>query len=155
MYWFGLRCGAFGWGNAVQAGRSRLSLEFFIDLILPTALCPRGRLSLQQKWVPGIFRGGKGCRCVGLTSLPHPCADCLEIWETERPGTLRPVIVLMHCSRYYAHCLKKMLELASLGSLTRVTSNKHVSHCMSKPQCGSKYYTVNGFPPPFPSYLIQ
>ena len=32
---------------------------------------------------------GKGGRCVGLTTLPHSCADCLEIWEPQIPGTLR------------------------------------------------------------------
>jgi len=32
--------------------------------------------------------GGKGGRCVGLTTLPPSCADCLEIWEPEPPGTL-------------------------------------------------------------------
>ena len=32
--------------------------------------------------------GGKGGRCVGLTTLPPSCADCLEIWESEPPGTL-------------------------------------------------------------------
>ena len=33
--------------------------------------------------------GGKGGRCVGLTILPPPCADCLEIWDPQPPGTLR------------------------------------------------------------------
>ena len=33
--------------------------------------------------------GGKGGRCVGLTTLPPSCADCLEIWEPQPPGTLR------------------------------------------------------------------
>ena len=28
----------------------------------------------------------KGGRCVGLTTLPHSCADCLEIWEPQPPG---------------------------------------------------------------------
>jgi len=28
-----------------------------------------------------MFPGGKGGRCVGLTTLPPSCADCLEIWE--------------------------------------------------------------------------
>jgi len=42
----------------------------------------------QQKWVPGIFPRGKGGRCVGLTTLSLSCADCLEIWEPQSPGTL-------------------------------------------------------------------
>jgi len=32
---------------------------------------------------------GKGGRCIGLTTLPPSCPDCLEIWEPQRPGTLR------------------------------------------------------------------
>ena len=35
------------------------------------------------------FLGGKGGRCVGLTTLLHSCADCLEIWEPQPRGTLR------------------------------------------------------------------
>ena len=34
------------------------------------------------------FLGGYGGRCVGLTSLPPSCVDCLEIWELQPPGTL-------------------------------------------------------------------
>jgi hypothetical protein len=44
-----------------------------------------------HKWVPGILSGG-GCkdgRCVGLITLQLSCADCLEIWEPQTPGTLR------------------------------------------------------------------
>jgi hypothetical protein len=32
---------------------------------------------------------GKGGRCVGLTTLPPSCADCLKIWEPQSPGTVR------------------------------------------------------------------
>ena len=32
---------------------------------------------------------GKGGGCVGLTTLPPPCADCLEIWEPQPSGNLR------------------------------------------------------------------
>jgi hypothetical protein len=32
---------------------------------------------------------GKDGRCVGLTTLPPSCANCLEMWEPQRPGTLR------------------------------------------------------------------
>ena len=35
-----------------------------------------------------IFPEVKGGRCVGLTALPPSCADCLEIWEPQPPGTL-------------------------------------------------------------------
>jgi len=35
------------------------------------------------------FLGDKGGRCVGLTTLPPSCADCLEIWKPQPPGNLR------------------------------------------------------------------
>jgi len=59
--------------------------------------------SLTQSWPhydPGVdsasnrneyqqyFLGGKGGRCVGLTTLPPSCADSHEIWESQLPGTL-------------------------------------------------------------------
>jgi len=42
--------------------------------ILPIALWPWNRLSLELKWVPGAFPGGKCGRCVRLTTLPPSCA---------------------------------------------------------------------------------
>jgi len=44
------------------------------------------------------FVGGKGGRCVGLTTLPHSCADCLDIWEPQTLGTLRA------CPDLYRDC---------------------------------------------------
>jgi len=35
------------------------------------------------------FLGVKSGRCVGLTTSPLSCADCLEIWELKPAGTLR------------------------------------------------------------------
>jgi len=43
---------------------------------------------LTEMITRNIYWGGKGGRCVGLTTLPHSCAD-LEIWEPQPPGTLR------------------------------------------------------------------
>ena len=57
--------------------------------------------SFQQHYGPGVdsasnrnehqeyFLEGKGGRCVGLTTLPPSCANCLETWEPQPPGTLR------------------------------------------------------------------
>jgi hypothetical protein len=45
-------------------------------------------LGSTQKWVPGIFSGGKGGQCVGLTTLPPSCGNCLEIWDPRPSGTL-------------------------------------------------------------------
>ena len=57
--------------------------------------------SFRPRYGPGInsvsnrneyqeyFLEGKGGRCVGLTTLPPLCADCLEIWDPQTPGTLR------------------------------------------------------------------
>jgi len=33
------------------------------------------------------FLGGEGGRCVGLTTLPPSCADCVEISKPQPPGT--------------------------------------------------------------------
>ena len=46
--------------------------------ILLIALWPWGRLNPWQKWVPGTFPGGKGSRCVRLTTLPPSCAVVMK-----------------------------------------------------------------------------
>jgi hypothetical protein len=91
----GARGGTVGWGTALQAGRSRVrfqmvSVEFFFDNN------PSGRATVMGSTQPliemnasNIFWVGKGGRCVELISLLLSCADFHEIWEPQRPGTLR------------------------------------------------------------------
>ena len=44
---------------------------------------------LTEMSIRNNFLGGKGSWCIGLTNLPHSCANCLEIWEPHSPGNLR------------------------------------------------------------------
>ena len=88
------RVGAIGWGTALQAGRSRVrfpmvSIEFFIDIFISVALFGPGVDSdSNRNEYQEYFSGGKGGRCLGLANLQPSCADCLEIWEPQLPGTL-------------------------------------------------------------------
>jgi hypothetical protein len=59
------------------------------DIILKVALWPWGDSASNRNEYQEYYLGGKGGRCVGLTTLPPSRADCLEIWEPRPPGTLR------------------------------------------------------------------
>jgi len=43
---------------------------------------------LTEMSTKNVSWGGKSGWCVGLTTLPPSCADCLEIWEPQPPGSL-------------------------------------------------------------------
>jgi hypothetical protein len=80
------------WGHWATSRKVAVSISdwvigFCIDLILLAAICPWGRLSLWQKWVPEVFPGGKGGRCVGLIALPPSCEDILEILGDSTAGS--------------------------------------------------------------------
>jgi hypothetical protein len=67
-----------------------VSLEFFVDIILPAVLWPSERLRTTQSLTEMSSRDiSIGGRCLGLTNLPPSCGDYHEIWEPQPPGTLR------------------------------------------------------------------
>jgi len=62
-------------------------LEFFIDIrpqYSPGVDSASNRNEYQE-----YFLGSKGGRWLRLTTLPLSCADSLEIWKPQTPGTLR------------------------------------------------------------------
>jgi hypothetical protein len=104
--------GAVGWGTALQAEMSRVlpgvPLAFFIDIIFRGVDSVSDRNEYQE-----YFLAGKGDRCVGLTTLPTSCADCIELWERQPSGTVRAVqdstgtvisrCICITCRNYVAH----------------------------------------------------
>jgi len=66
-----------------------VSLEVFIDVILPATLWPWLDSASNRNEYQEYFLWDKGSRCVRLTTVPPSFADCLENWEPQTPGTLR------------------------------------------------------------------
>ena len=65
---------------------------------------------MTETFLPIPFLGSRGGRCIGLTTLPPSCADCLEIWKPQPPGNLRD------CPGLYRGCftLYIVLKIESL-----------------------------------------
>jgi hypothetical protein len=125
--------------TAPQTGRPRVrlsmvSLEFFIDIILPAALWPWGWHSLRQKWIPGAFPGGKGGWWVGLTPLTTFMywlswnVGASTSWNPQRLS--RPVMGLLY------------LEIAYMNQEVSDTICYHpcLLLCCSRYKCLSAFY---------------
>jgi len=76
-----------------QTGSSRVQFpivasKFFSDIILPY-YGPEVDSASNRNEYQEYFLEVKGSRCIGLKTLPPSCADYLEIWEPQLPGTSR------------------------------------------------------------------
>ena len=60
---------------------------------------------MSSRYIFLLGGGVQGSQCVGLTSLPSSCANCLEMWECQPPGTVRT------CPGLYRDCFDSSLHL--------------------------------------------
>jgi hypothetical protein len=118
--YLGARGGAVSWGTELQTGRLRVRFSGVIRIFL---LCNSSGRTMALGWIQpltemstrNISWGGKGGRCVGLTTLPT-YVNSLEIlggstsWNPE--GLSRPVMELF-ITVYTCDQVNKMGPLSS------------------------------------------
>ena len=63
--------------------------NFSLTLYIRPNCDTRVDLASNRNEYQEYFLRGKGGRCVGLTTLPPSCADCIKIWEPTPPGTIK------------------------------------------------------------------
>jgi hypothetical protein len=68
--------------------------------------------------VPGIFSGGKGGQCLGLTTWKLSCADCLEMWEPTTRGTLRACVDIVFADSVDDLTQNDLLKRLRLSTVT-------------------------------------
>jgi hypothetical protein len=97
LFWANGRAygGAFGWGTVLQAGWSRVQIFDGVigifhwhnhsGFVMALGLTRPLNSNEYQEY----FLQSKGSWNVGLTTLPPSCANYLEIWEPQPPGTLK------------------------------------------------------------------
>jgi len=68
---------------------SRWCRNFFFDNPSGSTMALGVDSACNRNEYQEYFLESKGGLCVGLTTLPLSCASCLEIWESQPPGTLR------------------------------------------------------------------
>ena len=82
-------------------------IGIFIGIILPAGSginSASNRIEYQE-----YFLGGKGGRCVGLTTLPPSCVGCLEIWNPQCLS--RSVMGLLYLYLYlFTYCTQPRIS---------------------------------------------
>jgi len=76
-----------------------------------------------------MFPGGKGGRYVGLTTLPPSCADYLEIWEPQTPGTLKACPGLEGYLFYISCSVLTVVEDDQFGHLKSLPVRSQLAVC--------------------------
>jgi hypothetical protein len=68
---------------------------FFSDISPSDCSVALGSTQPLVKMSTGNIPGGKGGRCVRLTTSPPSCVKCHEIWDSKPPGTLWATLGLL------------------------------------------------------------
>jgi hypothetical protein len=115
-----------------------MSLEFFIGIILSATLQPLVNSASSRNEYQEYFLGGKCSRCIGLTTLPPSCANCLEIWGPQPLGTLRActgIVLPFFTVRMELPCWSQTEGSASLNVTLKGSNCSHQllqTHCELK-----------------------
>ena len=90
--------------------------------------------------------GGKGDRCVGVTTLPTSCVECLEIWEYSRPRrpvTGMPYLTLPYLTLpYFALWLRRLVTGPFLWRTEFNSRHVHMRYCVFKGALGQNIRRV-------------
>jgi len=119
-----------GWDTALHARRLQVwflmgSLEFFVDIILPATMALGSSQPLNRKEYQEYFMGHKAGQCLRLIILPPSCANCLEFWERQPPGTLRSFPgLLWDCFTFICIVVDIFYSLLSLNVSTKFNGGK-------------------------------
>jgi hypothetical protein len=78
-------------------------------------------------WGGGGGSLGKGGRCVGLTTLPPPCVECLEIWLPEPPGAVTACSGLQkYCVTFTSHPFHEWSKCVPWAQRATVSLEMHL-----------------------------
>jgi hypothetical protein len=108
------------------------------------------------------FSWVKGNQCIGLTTLPPSCANCLEIWELQPPGILRAcpdlywdyfyiyIYIKMYIFKYIIlfsvlYFLVEKLPKEKFGTLTLTMRRNFLHHGEPLP-IGAKEHLTQHYP---------
>ena len=99
---------------------------------------------LTEMSTRNISLAGKGSQCVGLTTVPPSCADCLEIWESQPPGDpqglSRPVMGLFYPFLFQICVLQLKF---SLRSYDKVLENDFCTYVIQRCRATRKLTITN------------